>query len=49
MDRDATWYVGWPKVQATLLDGDPYLRKQGHTSPPNFRPISIVAKRLDEW
>jgi len=32
-----------------VLDGDPGLfRKRGHRAPvPNFRPISIVAKRLD--
>jgi len=30
-----------------VLDGDPAPRKKG-TAPPNFWPMSIVAKRLDE-
>jgi len=33
-----------------VLDGDPALlpkRGQKRTQPPNFRPISIAAKRLD--
>ena len=31
-----------------VLDGDPaHLRKKGAEPLPNFRPISIVAKRLD--
>ena len=31
-----------------VLDGDPAtLSKKGAELPPNFRPISIVAKRLD--
>jgi len=29
-----------------VLDGDPPLPKTGH-STPTFRPMSIVAKRLD--
>ena len=29
-----------------VLDGDP-LPKNGAEPPPNFRPISVVAKRLD--
>ena len=34
----------------TVIDGDPApLPKKGHTdTTPNFRPIPIVAKRLDE-
>jgi len=30
----------------TVLDGDPALPQKGH-SPSNFRPTSVVAKRLD--
>jgi len=31
-----------------VFDGDPATpRKKGHTHPPNFWPMSIVAKRLD--
>ena len=31
----------------TVLDGDPASPKKGHSSPPNFRPKSTVAKWLD--
>jgi len=30
-----------------MLDGDPAPSPKGAEPPPNFRPISIVAKRLD--
>jgi len=30
-----------------VLDGDPAAPPQKGTAPPNFRPMSIVAKRLD--
>jgi len=30
-----------------VLDGDPAPPKKKVQSPPNFRPMSIVAKRLD--
>ena len=30
-----------------VLDGDPPLPKRGQSPLPNFRPISIVTKRLD--
>jgi len=31
-----------------VLDGDPApLPKKGHSPLPNFRPMSIVAKRMD--
>jgi len=30
-----------------VLDGDPAPPKKGHSSPPNFRPMSVVAKRRD--
>jgi len=45
MDQDATWYdvdLGPDHV----FDGDPAPPKKG-TAPPTFRPMSIVAKRLD--
>jgi len=29
-----------------VLDGDPAPSQKGH-SPPNFRPMSVVAKQLD--
>jgi len=50
MDQDATWYGTHTvaSAQATVLDGDPAPSPQGGWSTlPNFRPISIVAKRLD--
>jgi len=47
--------VGWIKVPLgtevrlglghIVLDGDPAPRVKGHTIPPNFRPVYIVAKR----
>jgi len=30
-----------------VLDGDPAPPKKGHSPPPTFRPVFIVAKRLD--
>jgi len=30
-----------------VLDGDARLPKRGQSPFPNFRPISVVAKRLD--
>ena len=30
-----------------VLDGDPVPRKRGGGTAPNFRPVSVVAKRLD--
>jgi len=48
MGIDATWYGGRPqprRVCARLGPSSP-LQKRGHR-PSNFRPMSIVAKRLD--
>jgi len=46
MHQDATWYGGTPLTRRLCVrwgpDGSP---KRGQT--PNFRPMSIVAKRLD--
>ena len=50
--------VGWIKMKLgmevglgpghTAADGDPIpTPKSGHSSPPNFWPMSVVAKRLD--
>ena len=48
--------VGWIKMELGMevgldpshivLDGDPALQKRG-TAAHNFRPVSVVAKRLD--
>ena len=47
MDQDATWYAGSPHVglREIVFDVDPATpRKKGTPTPPNFWPISIVAK-----
>jgi len=45
--QDTTWYGGSLSL-TTLLDGDPAPPPlKGHSPHPNFRPMSIVAKRLD--
>jgi len=45
MDQDQTWHVGRPRPWPHFLDGDPAPPpKRGN--PPNFRPISVVAKWL---
>ena len=49
MDQDVTWYgaIGLGPGDF-VLDGDPApCPTRGQSSLPNFRPISIVAKRLD--
>ena len=45
-DQDETWHAGPGDF---VLDGDPapFLKKGGTPPPPNFRPMFIVAKRLD--
>jgi len=45
MDQDATWYGGGPRPSDVVLDGDPAPPKRCTAS--SFRPMSIVAKRLD--
>ena len=40
MDQDVTWYEVGLGLGDFVLDGDT-------ASPPNFRPMFIVAKRLD--
>jgi len=46
IDQDATWYGGRPRLREFELDGDPAPPKRG-TASHTFRPMSIVAKRLD--
>jgi len=48
MDHDATWYGGRP-AYATLCSMWTQLppEKEAYPPPPNFWPVSIVAKRLD--
>jgi len=46
MDRDATWYEVGLSPDDIVLDGDPAAPPlKGHST--NFRPMSVVAKRLD--
>ena len=45
VEQDATWYGGRPRPGDIALDWDPAPPKRGTTS--SFRPMSIVAKRLD--
>jgi len=45
-DQDETWHAGRPRPSHIVLNGDPALPKRG--TAPNFWPISIVAKHLNE-
>jgi len=45
MDQDATWYGGRPQPSNVVLDGDPPSPKR--CTGPSFRPMSIVAERVD--
>jgi len=46
MDQDATWYGGRPRPRPHCVRWGPSSPK-GAQQPPNFRPMSVVAKRLD--
>jgi len=46
MHQDATWYGGRSQPGDFVLDGDPAPLPRKRAKPPNFRPMSIVAKRL---
>ena len=39
MDEDATWYGSRPRP----IRRGPSSARKGHSSPPSFRPMSIVA------
>jgi len=45
MDQDATWWEGIGLGPSNIVQQLPLRQKR--TEPPNFRPISIVAKLLD--
>jgi len=48
MDQDGTWRGGKPQPRRLCIRWGPsLLPKRGRSLLPNFRPISIVAKRLD--
>jgi len=46
MHQDATWYGGRPQPRRLVLDGDPAPYPKRGGVPHNFRPTSIVSKRL---
>jgi len=47
MDQDATWYGGTPRPTRHCVRCEPSCPTSKGHSPPNFRPTSVVAKRLD--
>ena len=48
MDEAGTWHSGKPQPRRLCVRWGPSpLSKKGAEPPPNFQPISIVAKRLD--
>ena len=49
MDEDATWYGGRPRPRPHCVRWGPSSPspKRGHSPSPNFRPMSILATRLD--
>ena len=50
MHQDATWYGGRPRpTRHCVRCGPSYPQKKGTFTPPNFWPMSIVAKWLDGW
>jgi len=46
MDQDVTWYGSWPRPMPHCVTWEPSSPKRDTTSP-NFRPMSVVAKRLN--
>ena len=46
MHQDATWYGGRPQPRRLCVRWAPSPLPQSGAEPPNFRPMSIVAKRL---
>jgi len=49
MDWDVTWYGGKPRPRLLCVRRGPAHPKKRLSPPHNFRPMSIVAKRLDGW
>ena len=47
MHQNATWYGVGLSPGDFVLDGDPVPPPKKGAEPPNFRPMFIVAKRLD--
>jgi len=46
-DQDETWHADRPRPRPHCVRWGPSSTKRGHSPPSNFRPMSIVAKRLD--
>jgi len=47
MYQDTIWYVGRPQPRRHSFIWEPSSPSPKGYSPPNFRPMSVVAKRLD--
>jgi len=48
MDQDATWYGGRARpTRHCVRCGPSYPQEKGTPTPPNFWPMSVVAKWLD--
>jgi len=50
MDEDATWYGSMPQPRrhcVTWRPSSPHAKRGHRLTAPNFRPMSIVAKRID--
>jgi len=47
MYQDTTWYGGWPQPRQHCVRWGPSSSFRKGAQPPNFRPISVVAKCLD--
>jgi len=43
MDEDATWYGSRPRRRPRCIRRVPSAPRKGHSTPPSFRPMSIVA------
>ena len=43
MDEDATWYGSRPRPRPHCIRRGPSSARNGHSSPPSFRPVFIVA------
>jgi len=47
MDEDATWYGSRPRPRPHCIRWGPSSPRKGHSSPPSFWPMSIVASVAD--
>jgi len=49
IDQDATWYGSKPRPRRRCVRWGPSSPSLKEAQPPSFRPMFIVAKRLDGW